>query len=154
MIVRATRSDAVEVAGRSPPCLPYSTERCARFRALAAAIGVLLAVGCAPLPVVSSGPVVDARLVKVSPTDVPALLRAKGCHACHAPSETLLGPSYAAIATMHGARSDVMVDVLAEKIVSGGAGNWGVAPMPRNDRVSRAEARAMAAWILAEGAGR
>jgi cytochrome c len=111
---------------------------------LALAAAALLAAGCA-----TSSP----RTMTVAAADVPALMRAKGCHACHAPTETLLGPSYAAIATMHGARADVMVDVLAEKIVRGGAGNWGVAPMPRNDRVSSDEARAMAAWILAQSEG-
>jgi cytochrome c len=80
--------------------------------------------------------------------DVRTLLREKGCHACHAMSETLLGPSYEAIATMHGANKDVMTAVLAEKIVQGGAGNWGVTPMPSNDRVDAGEAGAMARWIL------
>ncbi len=80
--------------------------------------------------------------------DVEALLRQKGCHACHAAKETLLGPSYEAIAVMHAPRRDVMTDVLAEKIIAGGAGNWGVAPMPVNARVSIGEARVMAAWIL------
>ena len=85
---------------------------------------------------------------EVAASEVPALLRAKGCHACHAMTDTLLGPSYQAIAMAHAARKDVMTDVLAEKIIVGGAGNWGVVPMVRNDQVSPDEARAMAAWVL------
>jgi cytochrome c len=77
-----------------------------------------------------------------------ALLRAKGCHACHAMNEQLLGPSYQAISAMHAAQKTAMVDALAEKIVLGGAGAWGVVPMPRNDRVTAEEARAIASWIL------
>jgi cytochrome c len=81
-------------------------------------------------------------------SDIPALLRDKGCHACHAASEPLLGPAYQAISVMYATGGEVTIDMLAEKIMLGGAGSWGVAPMPRNDRVSREEARAFAAWIL------
>jgi cytochrome c len=80
--------------------------------------------------------------------DIPALLREKGCHACHAMREPLLGPPYQAIAALHGARRDVMADVLAEKIIAGGAGNWGFVPMIANDQVSVTEARQIAEWIL------
>jgi cytochrome c len=107
---------------------------------------LLLAAGCAQTGMSAPEPM-------MADADVPALMRAKGCHACHAMSDTLLGPSYQAIATMHGRNAEVMTDVLAEKIVLGGAGNWGVVPMIPNDRVSDAEARAMAAWILEQGGG-
>jgi cytochrome c len=141
MSARGTSSDGVDMARQ------LSGRGRASLRKLGAVIlgAALLAVACAQ----TGGP----QAAPVAAADVPALMRAKGCHACHAADEALLGPSYAAIATMHGARRDVMVDVLAEKIVAGGAGNWGVAPMPRNDRVTSAEARAMAAWILDEGEG-
>ena len=39
-------------------------------------------------------------------------------------------------------------DKLAEKIVKGGAGVWGAVPMPANPRVSPAEAKQLANWIL------
>jgi cytochrome c len=81
-------------------------------------------------------------------SDIQALLRAKGCHACHALSEPLLGPPYQAIALQNAADHDAAVERLAQKILAGGAGSWGVVPMPRNDRVSPEEARIMAAWIL------
>ncbi len=82
--------------------------------------------------------------------DIPALLRQKGCHACHSMSDPLLGPAYQAIAVMHGSADAETVDALAQKIRLGGAGAWGVVPMPRNDRVSEEEARTIAAWILAQ----
>lgn len=108
-----------------------------------------LLAGCAQL----TGPLDASSAPMVAASDMPALLRRNGCHACHAQSETLLGPSYEAIAAMHGPRKDVMVDVLAEKIVAGGAGNWGVVPMVANERVSSGDARAMAAWILDQAPG-
>ena len=90
------------------------------------------------------------------PTSVPAdeadilkLFAAKRCIACHDTDEVLLGPPYRAVAARHRhADRDVTVEVLAWKIITGGAGNWGVVPMVRNEHVSIDEARAMARWIL------
>jgi len=76
------------------------------------------------------------------------LAQAARCGACHLMSEPLLGPPYVAIAARHAARADVMVDVLAHKIVYGGGGNWGVVPMVPNQWVSIEEARVIAQWIL------
>ena len=86
--------------------------------------------------------------VRADEMDGAALVVAQRCVACHHETDALLGPPYRAIAARHSARKDVMVDVLAEKIIRGGAGNWGVVPMVPNDHVSREEARAMARWIL------
>lgn len=76
------------------------------------------------------------------------LAQEKRCVACHDAEKTLLGPSYRAIAARHKANRDVMVDVLAQKIITGGAGNWGVVPMVPNEHVSLDEARAISRWIL------
>ena len=80
--------------------------------------------------------------------DMAALLEDRACHACHALTETLIGPSYQAIAELHRSRKEVMAKVLARKIIAGGAGNWGLVPMVPNEHVSEDEARAMAKWIL------
>lgn len=76
------------------------------------------------------------------------LVQERRCYACHAMTQNLLGPSYQAIAARHVLRRDVMVEVLAEKIIVGGAGNWGVVPMVPNEQVSPDEARTIARWIL------
>ena len=70
------------------------------------------------------------------------------CYACHETAEVSLGPPYVAIAARHAPRKDVMVDVLARKIVSGGGGNWGQVPMVPNQWVTIEEARLMSEWIL------
>ena len=70
------------------------------------------------------------------------------CYMCHQMSESLLAPPYLAIAARHTQRADVMVNVLARKIVDGGGGNWGVVPMAPNQGVSLEDARIMAEWIL------
>ena len=80
--------------------------------------------------------------------DGETLLAEKRCVACHDLSKALLGPSYKAIAARHAAQKDLMIEVLAQKIIAGGAGNWGVVPMVPNEHVSLEEARAMSRWIL------
>lgn len=81
-------------------------------------------------------------------SDVPALLEKSRCDACHTERQALIGPPYRAIAARHAAQDDVMVEVLARKIVLGGGGNWGVVPMVPNEHVSLEDARRMARWIL------
>lgn len=80
--------------------------------------------------------------------DGEALVTDKMCYACHQLDNASLGPPWRAIASRHGARRDVMVEVLAGKIIRGGGGNWGVVPMVPNQRVSKEEARRMAEWVL------
>lgn len=72
------------------------------------------------------------------------------CYACHTLEQPLIGPPYKAIAARHAANKDVMVEVLARKIVKGGGGTWGVVPMVPNEHVSDADAHALARWILAQ----
>ncbi len=67
--------------------------------------------------------------------------------ACHAADKKLVGPSYKAVADKY-AGDRTAVDMLASKIVKGGAGAWGPVPMPANPQVSEAEAKKLAAWIL------
>jgi cytochrome c len=78
------------------------------------------------------------------------LFETKRCYICHDRTKVSLGPPLAAIAARHAARRDVMVDVLARKIVHGGGGNWGVVPMVPNQWVSLEEARVLADWVLGQ----
>lgn len=89
-----------------------------------------------------------AAEARADANDMAALLEDRACYACHALTETLIGPSYQAIAELHRSRKEVMVEVLARKIIVGGAGTWGLVPMVPNEHVSEEEARAMAEWIL------
>lgn len=89
----------------------------------------------------------------VAQEDVAALTVTKRCNACHELSAASLGPPWQAIAARHSPRKDLMVEVLASKIVHGGGGNWGNVPMVPNQRVSPEEARRMATWILSLSGG-
>jgi cytochrome c len=82
------------------------------------------------------------------PPDGQALATLKRCDACHAIEETLIGPPYSAIAARHAGDREIKIEVLAQKIVHGGGGNWGVVPMVPNEHVSLDEAREIVAWIL------
>lgn len=92
--------------------------------------------------------IIAAPLLSAADMDGAALAEKNRCVACHETDRTLIGPSYKAIAARHSANRDVMVEVLAQKIIIGGAGNWGVVPMVPNEHVSLAEARAISRWIL------
>jgi cytochrome c len=78
------------------------------------------------------------------------LAQSMKCYACHTLEQPLIGPPYKAIAARHKADKELMVDVLARKIVSGGGGNWGVVPMVPNEHVSEADARTLARWVLGQ----
>ncbi len=80
--------------------------------------------------------------------DGEVLAGAKRCYACHDMDKVLLGPPFRAIAARHARERDVMTNVLVQKIIHGGAGNWGVVPMVPNEHVSFSEARAISEWIL------
>jgi cytochrome c len=76
-----------------------------------------------------------------------ALAKSKNCMACHAAERKLVGPSYKSVAQKYAGDAKA-ADMLAIKIVKGGAGVWGAIPMPANPQVSEAEAKALAAWVL------
>lgn len=78
-----------------------------------------------------------------------ALATAKNCMACHAVDKKLVGPSYKDVAAKYKADKGA-VDMLAAKIIKGGAGVWGPVPMPPNAQVNEAEAKKLAAWVMAQ----
>lgn len=109
--------------------------------AAAAVSGLLLTTG-APAQL----PPTQAQLDKMQGME---LADAERCNACHAMDKKLIGPPFLAIAARHANENKkLLVDVLAQKIILGGAGDWGVVPMVPNEHVSMQNARRLAAWIL------
>jgi cytochrome c len=78
-----------------------------------------------------------------------ALAQKKNCMACHAVDKKVVGPAYKDVAAKYAGQKDA-VDKLAAKIMKGGSGVWGPVPMPANPQVSEAEAKQLAAWVLAQ----
>ena len=76
-----------------------------------------------------------------------ALAKAKNCLSCHAVDKKIVGPAYQDVARKYVGQKDA-ADKLASKIMKGGAGVWGVIPMPVNSQVNEAEAKKLANWIL------
>lgn len=79
----------------------------------------------------------------------PDLAKKNTCMGCHAMDRKVVGPSYKAIATRYQTQPRAqMVDTLANKIRLGGGGAWGVVVMPANTKISEADAKKLAEWIL------
>ena len=76
-----------------------------------------------------------------------ALAKANNCMACHAVDKKLVGPAYKDVAKKHGNDAS-KADMLAAKIIKGGSGVYGAIPMPANPKVSEADAKELATWVL------
>ena len=76
-----------------------------------------------------------------------ALAKANNCMACHAVDKKLVGPAYKDVAKKHGNDAS-KADMLAAKILKGGSGVYGAIPMPANPKVSEADAKKLATWVL------
>ncbi len=70
------------------------------------------------------------------------------CMACHAVDRKMVGPSFQDIAKKYHGQKDADV-MLAGSIKKGGAGKWGPIPMPAQAALSEADAKTLAAWVLA-----
>lgn len=78
-----------------------------------------------------------------------ALAKANNCMACHAVDKKLVGPSYKDVAKKYAGDASAAAK-LATKIMKGGSGVWGAVPMPANPKVSEADAKKLAAWVLSQ----
>lgn len=89
-----------------------------------------------------------ASVVTASPASASAdLARSKNCIACHHAERRMIGPAFNLIAQRY-ANDSSAAGALADRIISGGSGNWGQMPMPPQSNLSREEAETLARWIL------
>ena len=77
----------------------------------------------------------------------PELAQKKNCMACHAIGQKVIGPAYKDVAAKYAGQPEAAAR-LAQKVMKGGSGVWGVAVMPANLQVSEAEAKQLVKWIL------
>jgi len=75
------------------------------------------------------------------------LLGAHGCTACHNVDKRVVGPSFKEVAAKYSGDARA-AERLAAKIRTGGQGAWGNVPMPPNARLSEADAKTLAGWVL------
>jgi cytochrome c len=69
------------------------------------------------------------------------------CLGCHKTSEKLIGPAYNLIGQKYE-NTEANINLLAEKIIKGGSGNWGSVPMAGHGTISKEDAVAMVKYIL------
>jgi cytochrome c len=75
------------------------------------------------------------------------MIGALDCTTCHKISEKNIGPAYTDVAKKYEA-TEANVELLAEKVIKGGSGNWGTVPMTPHPAVSVDSAKEMVRYIL------
>lgn len=73
------------------------------------------------------------------------LIEGADCLGCHKTDTKLVGPSYQEVADRY---TEADVDMLADKIINGGQGNWGEIPMTPHAGLSKDNAKKMVQYIL------
>lgn len=76
-----------------------------------------------------------------------ALARKNDCLGCHAVAVKLVGPAYKDVAAKYAGQADAATQ-LANSIRNGSVGKWGELAMPAHPKLSDADAKKLAAWIL------
>ncbi|HTI19221.1 MAG TPA: c-type cytochrome [Trinickia sp.] len=87
--------------------------------------------------------------VAVAASEPAGLLVARGnaCMGCHAVDRKLVGPGFQQIAARY--KGDPLAQKKLEaKVRDGGAGVWGVIPMPAHPRMSDSDVRTVVQWVL------
>lgn len=74
-----------------------------------------------------------------------ALIKGADCLSCHKEDAKLVGPSYQEVAAKY---TEADIDMLADKIINGGKGNWGEVPMTPHAGMSKDNAKKMVEYIL------
>ncbi len=73
------------------------------------------------------------------------LIAGMDCLTCHKEDAKLVGPSYQDVAAKY---TEADIDMLADKIINGGKGNWGEIPMTPHAGMSKENAKKMVEYIL------
>lgn len=81
-----------------------------------------------------------------------ALMDKSDCNACHALDNQLVGPAYKEIAKKYSGDKTALA-MLSEKVIKGGAGNWGQIPMAPHPQLSQGDATEMVKYILSLAPG-
>ena len=93
-----------------------------------------------PTPLVALQPALPA-------TSVEGMLAKYDCVACHAVEKKVVGPAFKDVAAKYRAQTGAAA-YLAVQVKNGGAGVWGMIPMPPHSDVPNTDLDAIIAWIL------
>lgn len=75
------------------------------------------------------------------------LVAQSDCLTCHQVAQASTGPSYEAVAAKYP-DTEENITMLADKIIKGGAGNWGTVPMTPHPTLSQEDAQTMVKYVL------
>jgi cytochrome c len=76
-----------------------------------------------------------------------ALIGQSDCVTCHKINEAVTGPAYIDVAKKYE-NTPANVEMLVEKVLKGGKGNWGEVPMLAHPALSKEDATTMVQYIL------
>ena len=76
-----------------------------------------------------------------------ALARKNDCLGCHAIGNQLVGPAYREVAARYAGQGDAEQQ-LAGSIRNGSTGKWGELAMPAHPKLSDADLKKLAHWVL------
>lgn len=76
-----------------------------------------------------------------------ALINSSDCKTCHTVENRIVGPSYNDVAGKYSFNKE-NVAMLSEKVITGGAGNWGEIPMTAHVNLAKADSEKMVYYIL------
>jgi cytochrome c len=79
--------------------------------------------------------------------DMPALAKKSGCTGCHAIDKKVVGPAWQDVANKYKGDADAVAK-LSTKISKGGSGAWGAVPMPPQPKLSEAQAKELAGFVM------
>ena len=100
----------------------------------------------AKLPGAAGVGIIPVAMVSAE-TGSAALFKKENCSACHASAAKLVGPSIEQVATKYKGQTDALAKLIT-KVKKGGSGVWGAIPMPAQDQLSDADAKALVEWML------
>jgi len=83
----------------------------------------------------------------VSEADAMQLVKKNNCFACHAIDKKVVGPSFKDVAAKYYGDAGAEAR-LADKIAKGGSGAWGAMSMPANPKISEADRKILARYVL------
>lgn len=75
------------------------------------------------------------------------LIAANDCLTCHKNDQKIVGPAYQDVAAKYPS-TDANIEMLANKVIKGGSGNWGNIPMTAHPQLALADAKEMVKYIL------
>ncbi|MFY0254138.1 c-type cytochrome [Chitinophaga sp. 30R24] len=103
--------------------------------------------GAKKAPAIKAKPAIAPAPKKEDVEDGKVLLTKSDCLACHKVDTKVVGPAYMDVARKYP-YSVANVELLSNKIINGGSGNWGAVPMAAHPTLAAADVKKMVAYIL------